>query len=128
MQFSEKMMDHFENPRNVGSLNESDPSVGLANVTAGQCGDVTKLWLKISDDGVIEDVRFKTFGCGAAIASGSLATEWLKGKTIADAVNIKDAHIAEELELPAPKVHCSVLTEDAVRAAIDDWKRKNGRE
>jgi nitrogen fixation protein NifU and related proteins len=128
MQFSEKMMDHFENPRNVGSLNESDPSVGLANVTAGQCGDVTKLWLKISDDGIIEDVRFKTFGCGAAIASGSLATEWLMGKSIEEAVSIKDAHIAEELDLPAPKVHCSVLTEDAVRAAIDDWKRKNNRD
>ncbi|MFP4140574.1 MAG: iron-sulfur cluster assembly scaffold protein [Planctomycetota bacterium] len=128
MQFSEKMMDHFENPRNVGSLDESDPSVGLANVTAGQCGDVTKLWLKISDDGIIEDVRFKTFGCGAAIASGSLATEWLMGKSIEDAVSIKDAHIAEELDLPAPKVHCSVLTEDAVRAAIDDWKRKNNKD
>ncbi len=128
MQFSEKMMDHFENPRNVGSLNESDPSVGVANVTAGQCGDVTKLWLKISDDGVIEDVRFKTFGCGAAIASGSLATEWLMGKSIDEAVSIKDAHIAEELDLPAPKVHCSVLTEDAVRAAIDDWKRKNNKD
>jgi nitrogen fixation protein NifU and related proteins len=127
MQFSEKMMDHFENPRNVGSLDEGDPQVGLASVTAGQCGDVTKLWLKIDDDGVITDVRFKTFGCGAAIASGSLATEWLIGKSIEDAVKIKDAHIAEELELPAPKVHCSVLTEDAVRSAIDDWKRKNGR-
>ncbi len=123
MQFSEKMLDHFENPRNVGSFDENDPAVGSAVITAGQCGDVTKLQLRI-EDGRIVDVRFKTFGCGAAIASASLATEWLKGKTLDEARGIQDLKIAEELELPPAKVHCSVMTEDAVQAAIDDWRSK----
>ena len=127
MQFSQKMLDHFENPRNVGVLDESDPSVGTAVITATICGDVTKLQLKIDQDGRIVDTKFKTFGCGAAIASGSLATEWLKGKTIQEALEIENAHIAEELELPLQKVHCSVMTEEAVRDAINDWKQKNAR-
>ena len=126
MHFSEKMLDHFENPRNVGTLDEDDPSVGTAIITATICGDVTKLQLKFSDDGQIVDAKFKTFGCGAAIASGSLATEWLKGKTLDEALRMRDAHIAKELELPPEKVHCSVMTEEAVRDAIDDWKKKNG--
>jgi len=129
MHFSEKMMDHFEHPRNVGSLDEDDPSVGTAIITATQCGDVTKLQLKIDESGTrIVDVKFKTFGCGAAIASGSLATEWLKGKTLDEAINVKDAHIAKELELPPKKVHCSIMTEEAVRDAINNWKSKNNRE
>lgn len=127
MHFSEKMLDHFEHPRNVGSMDEDDPAVGTASITANQCGDITKLHLRIDDTGRIVDVKFKTFGCGAAIASGSMATEWIKGKTIEEAVKVKDAHIAKELELPPHKVHCSVMTENAVGTAIDDWKRKNGK-
>ncbi len=126
MHFSEKMLDHFENPRNVGTLDEDDLSVGTATITATMCGDVTKLQLQFADDGQIVDAKFKTFGCGAAIASGSLATEWLKGKTLDEALRMRDAHIAQELELPPEKVHCSVMTEEAVRDAIDDWKKKNG--
>jgi nitrogen fixation NifU-like protein len=125
MQFSDKMMEHFENPRNVGSMDEQDATVGTATITAGVCGDVTKLHLKI-EDGVIVDVKFKTFGCAAAIASGSLATEWLKGKTVDEAREIRNAHIAQQLELPPSKVHCSVLTEDAVKAALEDYAGKNG--
>ena len=125
MEFNEKLLDHFDNPRNVGSMDENDPDVGTATITAQQCGDVTKLQLRIDSNERIIEVKFKTFGCVAAIASGSLATEWLDGKTIDQALKIKDAHIAEELELPVQKVHCSVLTEDAVRSAIEDWKRKN---
>ena len=125
MEFNEKLLDHFDNPRNVGTMDESDPDVGTATITAKQCGDVTKLQLRIDSNGKIVEVKFKTFGCVAAIASGSLATEWLAGKTIEEALKIKDAHIAEELELPVQKIHCSVLTEDAVHSAIEDWKRKN---
>ncbi len=127
MHFSEKMLDHFEHPRNVGTMDEADLDVGTATITATQCGDITKLHLRIDETGRIVDVKFKTFGCGAAIASGSMATEWIKGKTIEEAGEVKDAHIAEELELPPLKVHCSVMTENAVRTAIDDWKRKNGK-
>ena len=126
MQFSEKMMDHFTNPRNVGSLDEESSDVGVATITSDSCGDVTKLYIQIAD-GVIADVKFKTFGCGAAIASSSYATEWLKGKSLEQAVHIKDADIAEVLELPAPKVHCSVMSEHAITAAIDNWKQKNGQ-
>jgi len=127
MHFSEKMLDHFEHPRNVGTMDESDPAVGTATIIATQCGDMTKLHLRIDQTRRIVDVKFKTFGCGAAIASASLATEWIKGKTVDQAVRIKDVHLAEELELPPHKVHCSVMTEGAVRTAIDDWKRKNGK-
>ncbi len=126
MQFSEKMMDHFTNPRNVGSLDEESSDVGVATITSDSCGDVTKLYIQVAD-GVITDVKFKTFGCGAAIASSSYATEWLKGKSLTEAVHIKDADIAEVLELPVPKVHCSVMSEDAISAAIDNWKQKNGQ-
>ncbi len=127
MHFSEKMLDHFEHPRNVGTMDEADPAVGTATITATQCGDITKLHLRIDDAERIVDVKFKTFGCGAAIASGSLATEWIKGKTIEEAVKIKDVHIGKELELPPNKIHCSVMTEHAVQTAIDDWKKKNGK-
>ena len=127
MPFSEKMLDHFEHPRNVGTMDEADPAVGTASITANQCGDITRLHLRIDDTGRIVDVKFKTFGCGAAIASGSMASEWIKGKTIEEAVKVKDAHIAKELELPPHKIHCSVMTESAVGTAIDDWKRKNGK-
>ncbi len=126
MQFSEKMMDHFTNPRNVGSLDEESTDVGVATITSESCGDVTKLYIQIVN-GVITDVKFKTFGCGAAIASSSYASEWLKGKTLAEAIHIKDADIAEVLELPAPKVHCSVMSEEAITSAIADWKQKNGQ-
>ena len=124
MQFSDKMMEHFTNPRNVGSLDEESLDVGVATITSEACGDVTKLYILI-EDGRIADVKFKTFGCGAAIASSSFATEWLKGKTLDEAVAIKNAEIAKELELPSIKVHCSVMSEDAVAAAIDDWRKKN---
>lgn len=127
MPFSEKMLDHFDHPRNVGTMDDTDPAVGTASITANQCGDITKLHLRIDDTGRIVDVKFKTFGCGAAIASGSMATEWIKGKTIEEAVKVKDAQIAKELELPPHKIHCSVMTENAVGTAIDDWKRKNGK-
>ena len=126
MQFSEKMMDHFTNPRNVGSMDEESADVGVATITSAACGDVTKLYIKVQD-GRIADVKFKTFGCGAAIASSSYATEWLKGKTLEEAVGIKNAEIAKELDLPSIKVHCSVMSEDAVTAAIDDWRSKNGK-
>ena len=125
MRYSAKLLDHFDNPRNVGSLDEADPSVGTAVITAGECGDVTKLQLRIDAAGRIVDAKFKTFGCGAAIAAGSLATEWLTGKTVAEAMAIEDADIAEQLELPPQKVHCSVMTQDAVRAAVEDWRGKN---
>ena len=125
MQFSDKMMDHFMNPRNIGSLDEGDESVGVATVTSTACGDVTKLYIKIGPDGRISDAKFKTFGCGAAIASSSYATEWLKGKTIEEALAIKNAEIAKELELPPIKVHCSVMSEDAVAAAVADYRHKH---
>jgi len=126
-QFSQLMMDHFMNPRNVGEMDENSPDVGVGTVTSGVCGDVTKLYIKVGQDGRIVDAKFKTFGCGAAVASSSYATEWLKGKTLEEAAKISDAEIAKTLELPPIKVHCSVLSQDAVIAAIEDWKRKNGK-
>ncbi len=124
MAYSEKVLDHYENPRNVGTFDKNDPSVGTGLVGAPACGDVMKLQLKISDKGIIEDARFKTFGCGSAIAASSLATEWVKGMTVDQAAAIKNTQIVEELDLPPVKIHCSVLAEDAVKAAIKDWKEK----
>jgi nitrogen fixation NifU-like protein len=124
--YSEKVLDHFNNPRNMGSLDKNDPTVGTGIVGAPECGDVMKLQIRVSDDGVITDAKFKTFGCGAAIAASSLATEWLKGKTVNQAGDLKNTAIVQELSLPPVKIHCSVLAEDAVKAAILDWKRKNG--
>src|SRR5216117_2547243 len=126
MAYSDKVIDHYENPRNVGSFDKNDPSVGTGLVGAPACGDVMKLQLKISDDGVIEDAKFKTFGCGSAIASSSLATEWVKGMTVDQAMAIKNTKIVEELNLPPVKIHCSVLAEDAIKSAIVDYKKKNG--
>jgi nitrogen fixation NifU-like protein len=125
MSYSEKVIDHFENPRNVGSLDRNDPSVGTGLVGAPACGDVMKLQLKINDDGIIEDAKFKTFGCGSAIASSSLITTLVKGKKIEEAEKIQNTDIAKELALPPVKIHCSVLAEDAIKAAIADYKRKN---
>jgi len=124
MAYSEKVLEHYENPRNVGSFEKDDPSVGTGLVGAPACGDVMKLQLKISDDGIIEDAKFKTFGCGSAIASSSLATEWVKGMTIDQAMSIKNTQIVEELNLPPVKIHCSVLAEDAIKSAIADYKAK----
>ena len=124
MAYSEKVLDHYENPRNVGSLDKSDPNVGTGMVGAPACGDVMKLQIKVSDEGVIEDAKFKTYGCGSAIASSSLVTEWLKGKTLDEATTIKNSDIAEELALPPVKIHCSVLAEDAIKAAIADLQNK----
>ena len=125
MAYSTKVIDHYENPRNVGSLPKNDPNVGTGLVGAPECGDVMKLQVKVNPDtGVIDDAKFKTFGCGSAIASSSLATEWLKGKTINEAMGIKNTAIVEELSLPPVKVHCSVLAEDAIKAAISDYKKK----
>ena len=124
MAYSEKVIEHYENPRNVGSFDKDDPSVGTGLVGAPACGDVMKLQLKISDAGIIEDAKFKTFGCGSAIASSSLATEWVKGMTIDQAMDIKNTQIVEELNLPPVKIHCSVLAEDAIKAAITDYKNK----
>ena len=124
MAYSEKVIEHYENPRNVGSMDKNDPSVGTGLVGAPACGDVMKLQLKIGDDGVIQDAKFKTFGCGSAIASSSLATEWLKGKTVDEAETIKNSMIAEELHLPPVKIHCSVLAEDAIKSAIADFRSK----
>ncbi len=126
MAYSDKVIEHYERPRNVGSFDKADPSVGTGLVGAPACGDVMKLQLKINDAGVIEDAKFKTFGCGSAIASSSLVTEWVKGKSIADAGKIKNRDIAEELALPPVKIHCSVLAEDAVKAAIFDYRFKKG--
>ena len=126
MAYSEKVIDHYENPRNVGKLDAEDPNVGTGMVGAPACGDVMKLQLKISDDGVIEDAKFKTYGCGSAIASSSLVTEWVKGKTLDEAAAIKNTDIAEELALPPVKIHCSILAEDAIKAAIADYKQKKG--
>jgi len=126
MSYSNKVLDHYSNPRNVGSLNKSDPNVGTGMVGAPECGDVMKLQLKVNKEtGVIEDAKFKTFGCGSAIASSSLATEWVKGKTLDEALEIKNTDIVNELSLPPVKIHCSVLAEDAIRAAIADYKRKH---
>jgi len=125
MAYSDKVLDHYENPRNVGSFDKADTSVGTGMVGAPACGDVMKLQIKVSADGVIQDARFKTYGCGSAIASSSLLTEWVKGKTLEEAGEIKNSQIAEELALPPVKVHCSVLAEDAIKAAISDFKQKN---
>ncbi len=127
MAYSEKVLDHYENPRNVGSMDKSDPSVATGMVGAPACGDVMKLQLKISDEGIIEDAKFKTYGCGSAIASSSLVTEWVKGKSIDEAGEIKNTAIAEELALPPVKIHCSILAEDAIKAAIEDYKSKQGK-
>ena len=124
MAYSSKVIDHYENPRNVGSLPKEDPNVGTGIVGAPACGDVMKLQVRISDDGIIEEAKFKTFGCGSAIASSSLATEWLKGKTVDQALAIKNTDIVAELALPPVKIHCSVLAEDAIKAAIADYKSK----
>ena len=127
MAYSEKVLDHYNHPRNVGSFDKKDPGVGTGLVGAPECGDVMKLQIKVnSDTGVIEDAKFKTFGCGSAIASSSLATEMLKGKTIDQALEIKNTEIVNELALPPVKIHCSVLAEDAIKAAINDYKAKNG--
>jgi nitrogen fixation protein NifU and related proteins len=127
MAYSDKVLDHYENPRNVGSLDKNDPHVGTGMVGAPACGDVMKLQIKVSDDGVIEDAKFKTYGCGSAIASSSLVTEWLKGKTLDQASEIRNSAIAEELALPPVKIHCSVLAEDAIKSAIADLKSKQGK-
>ena len=127
MAYSEKVIEHYENPRNVGSMDKNDPSVGTGLVGAPACGDVMKLQLKIGDDGVIQDAKFKTFGCGSAIASSSLVTEWVKGMTVDQAMEVKNTKIAEELNLPPVKIHCSVLAEDASKAAIADYKAKRAR-
>jgi nitrogen fixation NifU-like protein len=124
MAYSEKVIDHYENPRNVGSLDKADPNVGTGLVGAPACGDVMKLQLRITDEGIIEDAKFKTFGCGSAIASSSLITEWVKGMTVDQAMEVKNTRIAEELNLPPVKIHCSVLAEDAIKAAIADYKAK----
>ena len=124
MAYSEKVLDHYENPRNVGSFDKEDQQVGTGMVGAPACGDVMKLQIKVSDNGVIEDARFKTYGCGSAIASSSLLTEWVKGKSLDEALEIKNTEIAEELALPPVKVHCSVLAEDAIKAAIADYQDK----
>ena len=124
MAYSEKVVDHYENPRNVGSLDKADPNVGTGLVGAPACGDVMRLQLKITDEGIIEDARFKTFGCGSAIASSSLVTEWVKGKTVDEAMTISNKDVARELALPPVKIHCSVLAEDAIKAAIEDFKKK----
>jgi len=124
MAYSEKVIDHAENPRNVGTLDKNDPNVGTGLVGAPACGDVMRLQIKVSDSGVIEDAKFKTFGCGSAIASSSLATEWLKGKTVEEAETIKNVDIVNELNLPPVKIHCSVLAEDAIKSAIDDYRKK----
>ena len=127
MAYSDKVLDHYTNPRNVGSMDKNAQEVGTGLVGAPECGDVMKLQIKVNPDtNVIEDAKFKTFGCGSAIASSSLATEWVKGKTVDEALSIKNTDIVRELSLPPVKIHCSVLAEDAIRAAITDWKKKNG--
>ena len=126
MAYSDKLLDHFNNPRNVGTLNKDDKNVGTGLVGAPECGDVMRLQIEVDESGVIKDAKFKTFGCGSAIASSSLATEWLKGKTLDQASGIDNMDIVEELELPPVKIHCSVLAEDAIKAAIKDYQEKNG--
>lgn len=125
MAYSEKVVDHYENPRNVGSFDKSDPSVGTGMVGAPACGDVMKLQIKVNTEGVITDARFKTYGCGSAIASSSLVTEWVKGKTLDQAREITNSTIAEELALPPVKIHCSILAEDAIKAAVDDYRNRH---
>ena len=126
MAYSDKVIDHYEHPRNVGAFDKGDPAVGTGMVGAPACGDVMKLQIKVNDQGIIEDAKFKTYGCGSAIASSSLVTEWVKGKTLDQAMEIKNTQIAEELALPPVKIHCSILAEDAIKAAIDDYKAKHG--
>jgi nitrogen fixation NifU-like protein len=128
MAYSEKVIDHYENPRNVGSFDKGDDNVGTGMVGAPACGDVMKLQIRVNDQGIIEDARFKTYGCGSAIASSSLVTEWVKGKTLDQAAGIKNTQIAEELALPPVKIHCSILAEDAIKAAVADYKKKHGVE
>jgi nitrogen fixation protein NifU and related proteins len=124
MAYSDKVIDHYENPRNVGSLDKNDPTVGTGMVGAPACGDVMKLQIKVDEDGIIRDAKFKTYGCGSAIASSSLVTDWVKGMHIDDAVKIKNSELAEELALPPVKIHCSILAEDAIKAAIHDYQLK----
>jgi nitrogen fixation NifU-like protein len=126
MAYSSKVIDHYENPRNVGSFDKGDEKVGTGMVGAPACGDVMKLQIKVNEQGIIEDARFKTYGCGSAIASSSLVTEWVKGKSLDQAATIRNTQIAEELALPPVKIHCSILAEDAIKAAIDDYRRKHG--
>ena len=126
MAYSEKVLDHYENPRNVGSFDKEDEGVATGMVGAPACGDVMKLQIRVNKDGVIEDAKFKTYGCGSAIASSSLVTEWVKGKTLDQALDIKNTQIAEELALPPVKIHCSILAEDAIKAAVADYKAKHG--
>ena len=126
MAYSDKVIDHYENPRNVGKLDAEDPDVGTGMVGAPACGDVMRLQIKVNEQGLIEDAKFKTYGCGSAIASSSLATEWMKGKSLDEAEQIKNTQIAEELALPPVKIHCSVLAEDAIKAAVRDYKQKKG--
>ncbi len=126
MAYSDKVIDHYENPRNVGSFAKDDPTIATGMVGAPACGDVMKLQIKVSEDGVIEDAKFKTYGCGSAIASSSLVTEWVKGKTLDEAAQIKNTDIAAELALPPVKIHCSILAEDAIKAAIADYKQRHG--
>ena len=128
MSYSEKVLDHYENPRNVGSFAKEDEDVGTGMVGAPACGDVMKLQIKVGKDGLIEDAKFKTYGCGSAIASSSLVTEWVKGKTLDQAMEIKNTAIAEELALPPVKIHCSILAEDAIKAAVADYKQKHSQE
>ena len=125
MAYSDKVLDHYENPRNVGAFDKSDTSVGTGMVGAPACGDVMKLQIKVNESGIIEDARFKTYGCGSAIASSSLVTEWVKGKTLDQAMDIRNTQIAEELALPPVKIHCSILTEDAIKAAVQNYKEKH---
>ena len=126
MAYSEKVIDHYENPRNVGKMDDADANVGTGMVGAPACGDVMRLQIKVNEQGVIEDAKFKTYGCGSAIASSSLATEWMKGKTLEEAETIKNTQLAEELALPPVKIHCSVLAEDAIKAAVRDYREKKG--
>ena len=128
MSYSEKVLDHYENPRNVGSFTKEEDDIGTGMVGAPACGDVMKLQIKVGKDGVIEDAKFKTYGCGSAIASSSLVTEWVKGKTLDQAMEIKNTAIAEELALPPVKIHCSILAEDAIKAAVADYKQKHSQE
>lgn len=127
MAYSDKVLDHYENPRNVGKMDDKDDHVGTGMVGAPACGDVMRLQIRVSDDGIIEDAKFKTYGCGSAIASSSLLTEWVKGRSLDDAAKIRNTEIAQELGLPPVKIHCSVLAEDAIKAAIEDVKRKRGQ-
>ena len=128
MAYSDKVIDHYENPRNVGSFDKGDDSIGTGMVGAPACGDVMKLQIKVNEQGIIEDARFKTYGCGSAIASSSLVTEWVKGRTLEDAGTIRNTQIAQELSLPPVKIHCSILAEDAIKAAIADYRKRHGDE